>query len=224
MRDHSRLRSPACVRGEGVGAVPVRAPDPDLPAPQPVPGAARRGLLCLAGHRLPRHQRLHAPDRPGSPSLCTDGGGPGPHGPADRRRHPILQCWSWKGHPELDLRQAQDHGTERPGRLHPLRPTGLGLRPPGRMHARRSGPAPQRPARRPRHRPTRRDTTTQAHWRQGVHRTGNDHPEKKTPHTYLFTPTTRPTTGPSTRSATRSSKSSPTSKHGESCTPATEDH
>jgi len=49
------------------------------------------------------------------------------------------------------------------------------------MHARRSGPAPQRPARRPRHRPARRDATTQAYWRQGVHRTGNDHPEKKTP-------------------------------------------
>ena len=72
----------------------------------------------------------------------------------------LLQCWSWKDHPELDLRQAQDHGAERPGRLHPLRPTGLGLRPPGRMHARRQGPAPLRPARRPHHRPTRRDTTT----------------------------------------------------------------
>ena len=49
----------------------------------------------------------------------------------------LLQCWSWKGHPELDLRQAQDHGAERPGCLHPLRDPGLGLRPPGRMHARR---------------------------------------------------------------------------------------
>ena len=31
---------------------------------QPSPGAARRALLRLAGHRLPRHRRLHAPDRP----------------------------------------------------------------------------------------------------------------------------------------------------------------
>ena len=31
----------------------------------------------------------------------------------------LLECWSWKGHPELDLRQAQDHRSERPGRLHP---------------------------------------------------------------------------------------------------------
>ena len=92
----------------------------------------------------------------------------------------LLECWSWKGHPELDLRQAQDHRSERPGRLRPVRDPGLDLRPPGRMHARRSGPAPQRPARRPRHRPTRRSLTAQAHWRQGVHRTGNDHPEKKT--------------------------------------------
>ena len=93
----------------------------------------------------------------------------------------LLECWSWADHPELDLRQAQDHGAERPGGLHPVRDPGLGIRPPGRMHARRSGPAPQWPARRPRHRPARRDATTQAYWRQGVHRTGNDHPEKKTP-------------------------------------------
>ena len=93
----------------------------------------------------------------------------------------LLECWSRKGHPELDLRQAQDYGAERPGRLHPLRDPGLGLRPPGRMHARRQGPAPLRPARRPRHRPPRRSLTAQAHWRQGVHRTGNDHPQEKPP-------------------------------------------
>ena len=56
----------------------------------------------------------------------------------------LLECWSWADHPELDLRQAQDHRSERPGCLHPLRDPGLGLRPPGRMHARRSGSAPQR--------------------------------------------------------------------------------
>ena len=76
----------------------------------------------------------------------------------------LLGCWSWKDHPELDLRQAQDHGAERPGGLHPLRDPGLGLRPSGRMHARRSGPAPLRPARRPRHRPARRSLTTTPYW------------------------------------------------------------
>ena len=93
----------------------------------------------------------------------------------------LLECWSWKDHPELDLRQAQDHRAERPGGLHPLRPTGMGIRPSGRMHARRSGPAPLRPARRPRHRPTRRSLTTTPYRRQGVHRTGHDHPQEKTP-------------------------------------------
>ena len=48
----------------------------------------------------------------------------------------LLECWSWKNHPELDLRQAQEHRTERPGRLHPLGPSGSGLRPPGRTHPR----------------------------------------------------------------------------------------
>ena len=56
--------------------------------PQPFSGAARRGLLRLAGHRLPRHWRLHAPDRPGSSGARAYGGGSGPHGPADHRRHP----------------------------------------------------------------------------------------------------------------------------------------
>ena len=93
----------------------------------------------------------------------------------------LLECWSWKDHPELDLRQAQDHRAERPGCLHPVRPTGLGLRPSGRMHARRQGPAPLRPARRPRHRPARRSLTTTPYRRQGVHRTGHDHPQEKTP-------------------------------------------
>ena len=93
----------------------------------------------------------------------------------------LLECWSWKDHLELDLRQAQDHRSERPGRLHPVRDPGLGLRPSGRMHARRQGPAPQRPARRPHHRPTRRSLTTTPYRRQGIHRTGNDHPQEKTP-------------------------------------------
>ena len=35
-----------------------------LAAAQPAPGAARRALRRLPGHRLPRHQHLHAPDRP----------------------------------------------------------------------------------------------------------------------------------------------------------------
>ena len=127
-----------------------------LAAPQPVPGAARRGLLCLAGHHLSRHRRAYTPliaralqehvptveDLGPTAQLIIDG--------------TLLQCWSWKDHPEL---YSGKHKT-----------TGLNVQvactlsgtlawvsdPPGRMHARRSRPAPQRPARRPRHRPARR--------------------------------------------------------------------
>ena len=51
-------------------------------------------------------------------------GGPGPHGPADHRRHPagVLVL---EGPPRVVLRQAQDRGAERPGGLHPLRNPGL---------------------------------------------------------------------------------------------------
>ena len=93
----------------------------------------------------------------------------------------LLECWSWKDHPEL---YSGKHGT-----------TGLNVQvartlsgtlarvsdpQDGRMHARHRGPAPLRPARRTTRRPPGRSLTTQAHRRQGVHRTGNDHPEKKT--------------------------------------------
>lgn len=59
MRGHFR-REPrsAGLRGEGAGAVPVRAPDLDPPAAQPAPVAARRALRRLAGHRLLRHRGL----------------------------------------------------------------------------------------------------------------------------------------------------------------------
>ena len=81
-----------------------------LAAPQPAPGAARRALLRLAGHRLPCHRRLHAPDRPRPQRPGTSRGGPGPHRPADHRRHPtsvlvlgrpsravLLSCTGWGG-------------------------------------------------------------------------------------------------------------------------------
>ena len=42
----------------------------------------------------------------------------------------LLQCWSWKDHPEFGPRRARDHRAERPGRLRPLGPPGVGLRPP----------------------------------------------------------------------------------------------
>ena len=72
-----------------------------LAAPQPVPGAARRGLLCLAGHHLSRHRRAYTPliaralqehvptveDLGPTAQLIIDG--------------TLLQCWSWKDHPEL---------------------------------------------------------------------------------------------------------------------------
>ena len=136
----------------------------------------------------------------------------------------LLQCWSWKDHSELYSGKHKTTGLNVQVACTLSGHPGLDLRPPGRMHARRSGPAPQRPARRPRHRPARRGVTTQAYWRQGVHRTGHDHPEKKT----------RKTSPPPRRQGLQPGRqpdplqdrieSSPTSRPGESCTPATEDH
>ena len=59
-----------------------------LAAAQPAPGAARRALLCLPGHRLTSHRRLHAPDRPRPQRPGASRGGPGPHRPADCGRRP----------------------------------------------------------------------------------------------------------------------------------------
>ena len=101
MRDHSRRESrPTGVRDPGAGPVPVRAPDPDVPEAQPAPGACRRGLRRLAGHRLPSHHRLHTliaralevsvptvEDLDPTVQLIIDG--------------TLLECWSWKNHPEL---------------------------------------------------------------------------------------------------------------------------
>ena len=58
----------------------------------------------------------------------------------------LLECWSWKDHPELDLRQAPDHRPGRPGRLHQLGSPGLGVRPSRWEGPRHRGPAPLRPA------------------------------------------------------------------------------
>ena len=134
----------------------------------------------------------------------------------------LLECWSWKDHPELYSGKHKTTGLNVQVACTPSGTLAWVSDPhDGRVHD--TGPAPPRPARRPHHRPTRRDTTT-PYWRQGVHRTGNDHPQRENPRTCPSTPTTRPTTKPSTRSATRSSESSPTSRPGGSCTPATEDH
>lgn len=92
----------------------------------------------------------------------------------------LLQCWSWKDRPELDLGRAQDHRAEHPGRLRHRRGPGLGVRPPGRETPRHQGPAPLRPARRPHRRPARRNATTAAHRRRGVHRPGRAHSQEKT--------------------------------------------
>jgi len=143
-----------------------------LAAAQPAPGAARRALRRLPGHRLPRHQHLHAPDRRDQVPVVED---------LDPTAQLIidgtlLQCWSWKDHSEL---YSGKHKT-----------TGLNVQVACTLSgtlAWISDPqdgcthdAQERPARRPRHRPARRGVTTQAYWRQGVHRTGHDHPKKKT--------------------------------------------
>ena len=180
MRDHSRLRSPAGLRGRVLGLfLCVRLPltylrhnpcQELLAEAYCVWQATASRVIAAYTPLIAQTLQEHVPtveDLDPTAQLIIDG--------------PLLECWSWKDHPELDLRQAQDHGSERPGRLHPVRDPGLGIRSPGRMHARRQGPAPQRPARRAHHRPTQRDTTTTPYWRQGIHRTGNDHPQEKTP-------------------------------------------
>ncbi len=82
----------------------------------------------------------------------------------------LLECWSWKSRPELDLRQAQDHRTQRAGRLHPGRDPGLGVRPPGRTHSRCRGAAPLRPAQYPRHRPPAWSRPSFTYRRRRLHR------------------------------------------------------
>ena len=92
-----------------------------LAAAQPAPGAARRALRRLADHRLPGDWCLHAPDRPGFGSQCADCGGPGPHRPADHRRHPASVLVLGRP-PRAVLRQTQDHRSKRPSGLHPVKP------------------------------------------------------------------------------------------------------
>ena len=72
-------------------------------------------------------------------------GGPGPHGPADHRRHPA-SVLVLEGPLRAVLRQAPDRRSERPGRLHPHGPPGVGVRPPRRKGPRHPGPAPLRTA------------------------------------------------------------------------------
>ena len=101
MRDDSRRQSRlAGVRGPGAGTVPVRAPAPDLLEAQPAPGTPCRGYgvsqatasrvitayTPLIGHALesgvPTVEDLVSAAR-----LIVDG--------------TLLECWSWKNHPEL---------------------------------------------------------------------------------------------------------------------------
>ena len=130
-----------------------------LAAPQPAPGAARRGLWRLPANvsrviaaytpLIARALEVSVPtveDLDPTAQLIVDG--------------TLLECWSWKDRPKL---YSGRHRT-----------TGLNVQvactlsgalawvcdPPRREGPRHRGPAPQRPERRPRHRPPRRDTTT----------------------------------------------------------------
>ena len=134
----------------------------------------------------------------------------------------LLQCWSWKDHPEL---YSGKHQT-----------TGLNVRVACTLSGtlawvsdpqdgctydtqalRRCGlldvPVTDLP---------QRDTTPRHIGDKGY--TGLGMTTPKNPQNFPSTQMTRPTTPPSTRSATRSNESSPTSRPGESCTPATKDH
>ena len=110
-------QTPICrvLRSGGAGAVPVRVPDTDVPEAQPAPGAARRISQAAASRAFTAYTPLiaqilqeHVPtvgDFDPTAQLIVDG--------------TLLECWSWKNHPEFDLTQAQDHRTQRPGHLHP---------------------------------------------------------------------------------------------------------
>ena len=134
----SSTRIPRC---EVVGLCEaIFAENPDLP----VFGARLLGLfLCVRltltylRHNLPQEllaelygvsqatvSRVISAYTPPIAQALQASGGPGPHGPADHRRHPagVLVL---EGPPRAVLRQAQDHGAERPGGLHPLRNPGL---------------------------------------------------------------------------------------------------
>ena len=225
MRDHSRFRPSAGLRGEGAGAVSVCAPDTDIPAPQPAPGAARRALRRLPSPRLPRHQHLHAPDRrvpergnvptvenlDPTAQLIIDG--------------TLLQCWHWAGHPELYSDKHQTTGLNVQVACTLSRTLARNLHPQdGRVHnaqaLRRRGLLDVLATDLP------NGTSPQHVGDKGYIGLGMITPEKKTlePAAPPRRQDLRPTTPPSTRSATRSKELSPTSKHGESCTPATEDH
>lgn len=103
MRGDLRRRSSAGVRDQGAGSVPVRAPDADLPAAQPAPGETRRDPRHLAGTT----SRVISAYTPLIAAALND------QVPVVENLDPtaqliidgtFLECWSWKGHSELDLR------------------------------------------------------------------------------------------------------------------------
>ena len=147
MRDHSRRESrPAGVRGEGAGAVPVRAPGTDVPEAPPVPGASRRGLRRVSQATASRVVTVYTPliaralevsvptveDLDPTVQLIVDG--------------TLLQCWSWVDHPELYSDKHQTTGVNVQVACTPLGPPGVGVRPPRRKGPRHRGPAPLRTA------------------------------------------------------------------------------
>ena len=101
MRDHScRESRPAGVRGPGAGAVPVRAPDTDIPEAQPTQGllaevygvsqATASRVITAYTPLIARALEVSVPtveDLDPTVQLIVDG--------------TLLQCWSWADHPEL---------------------------------------------------------------------------------------------------------------------------
>ena len=137
----------------------------------------------------------------------------------------LLQCWHWAGHPELYSDKHQTTGLNVQVACTLSRTLARNLHPQdGRVHnaqaLRRRGLLDVLATDLP------NGTSPQHVGDKGYIGLGMITPEKKTlePAAPPRRQDLRPTTPPSTRSATRSKESSPTSKHGESCTPATEDH
>ena len=186
----------------------------------PAPGAARRGLQYLAGHRLPHHRRLHAPDR-GSRQRPGAGCGGAGSGLADRRRRPV-GVLVLKVRPELYSSRHKTAGLNvqvactlsgcLAGVSDPRMEGATIPRPCTAADCSRS-PPPTYPT--GHHHPGILASKDTSDWAWS--------PRRESPRICHSAPTTEPTTPPLTRSATRSSESLQKSRPEESCAPAKED-
>ena len=92
----------------------------------------------------------------------------------------LLECWSWADHLELYSGKHKTAGLNVQVACTLSGALAWVSDPPRREGPRHRGAAPLWPERRPTPGPTRRSAATVACRRQGLHRTGHDHPQEKT--------------------------------------------